>query len=182
MHKVESRQNLTRKLALTALFTALIVVGGFLNFPLGAVPISLQMLFVLLAGNLGGKKIGACAVLIYLLLGLIGLPVFALGGGVFYVFKPTFGYLIGFLLTVIVAGVKAQRLWTKTLLNFVAVLLTHVVGVTYLYLISNLYLVDPISLKEAIIFGSLVFLPSDVLFVFVASILSFKLNKIKKPN
>ncbi len=179
MHKVAKAKNLTKTLTLISLFTALIVVGGFLRFPLGAVPITLQTLFVLLAGNLGGKKVGVCAVSIYLILGLIGIPVFAFGGGIFYVFKPTFGYLIGFIFSVIIAGIKCQKLWTRTLLNVIAIVVTHVVGVAYLYSISNFYLSTPISLSEAIITGSLLFVPSGVLFALISSILSFKLNKIK---
>ncbi len=180
MLKIERGKNLTKTLTLIALFTALIVVGGFVRFPIGVVPITLQTLFVLLAGAVGGKKVGVCAVAVYLVLGLIGLPVFALGGGIFYIFKPTFGYLIGFIFLALVGGINCKKLWAKISLNFVGILITHVVGVAYLYLISNFYLATHISIGEAITVGSLTFLPSDVLFAIISAILSFKLKRIIK--
>ncbi len=61
----------------TALFTALIIVGSFIVIPVGIVPITLQTLFVLLAGVLSGKKIALSATSLYIVLGVVGLPVFS---------------------------------------------------------------------------------------------------------
>ena len=86
----------TRELTLLPLFTVLTAVGAFIKIPLGAVPVSLQTVFVLLSALLLGKK-AAISQGLYVLLGLLGLPIFTGGGGIGYVLTPTFGYLIGFI-------------------------------------------------------------------------------------
>lgn len=98
------------RLVWIALIAALVAMGAFAHFPLGPVPISLQVLFVLLAGFILGPIAGASAVGLYLLAGLVGLPVFAGGtSGLGHILGPTGGYLLGFLLTPMVTG-QAWRL------------------------------------------------------------------------
>ena len=75
----------TKNLILCGLFTSLIVVGAFIRIPIPVVPFTLQLLFTMLAGLLLGGKWGAASVCIYIVLGLMGLPVFAEGGGLAYV-------------------------------------------------------------------------------------------------
>lgn len=114
-----------------ALFAALMVVGAYIAVPVGPVPIVLATLFVLLSGMLAGPGIGAAAVGVYLVLGLIGLPVFANGGGGLQVFLgPTGGYLLGYLLASVVAGilVKAGRA------TLPAIILAALVGSVLIYL------------------------------------------------
>ncbi len=179
MPKIEKRRakNATKNIALVSLFVALIIVGGFIKIPLGVVPITLQLAMVLLSGSIGGKKIGVMAVSIYIVMGLIGLPIFSTGGGIFYFLKPTFGYLIGFIFASLIAGIECKTLWTKLISLLLAVLIAHVVGVAYLYLTLNYYLSTPITVETAIISGSLMFLPTDVLFSFVVAFISYKLKK-----
>ena len=86
----------TRSMVYCALFTALIAVGAFIRIPVPVVPFTLQYLFTMLAGLLLGAKRGAGSVTVYMLLGLAGLPIFTEGGGISYLFKPSFGYIIGF--------------------------------------------------------------------------------------
>lgn len=87
-------------LALCGLFTALMAVGALIHImvPLGIwqVTISLQIFVAVLAGLFLGRRLGFLSVLAYLVLGLAGLPVFAHGGGLGYLMKPTFGFLLGF--------------------------------------------------------------------------------------
>ncbi len=85
-----------RKTVLCSLFAALIAVGAFIKIPVPLVPFTLQFLFTTLAGLLLGSKLGFTAVMSYIAVGLAGIPVFASGGGISYVFQPSFGYLIGF--------------------------------------------------------------------------------------
>ena len=99
------------ELAMCGLFVALVVIGAYIKImiPIGpfAVTFSLQFLFSLMAGLLMGPKKGGIALAVYLILGLIGLPVFAHGGGLGYILRPTFGFLIGFL------GAAKQRFNTR---------------------------------------------------------------------
>ena len=81
-------QNKTRDMILCAMFVALIAVGAFIKVPVPVVPFTLQYLFTMLAGLLLGAKKGALTVGVYILLGLFGLPIFAQGGGIGYIFQP----------------------------------------------------------------------------------------------
>ena len=96
-----------RQLASAALFTALISIGSRIMIPLDMIGMhyTLQWLFVLLAGLLLDEKTARMSVGCYLLIGLIGMPVFAAGGGIGYLFKPTFGFLAGFFVAVCLMGV-----------------------------------------------------------------------------
>ena len=84
----------TKGVIYCGLFTALIAVGAFIKIPIPVVPFTLQYLFTMLAGLLLGSRLGTVSVLSYMLLGLAGLPIFSEGGGLWYVFKPSFGYII----------------------------------------------------------------------------------------
>ena len=90
------QQTKTKRLILMSIFTALIAIGAFIKVPVPVVPFTLQFLFTTLAGLLLGSSLGSACVLAYILLGLLGLPIFAAGGGPGYIFNPSFGYLIGF--------------------------------------------------------------------------------------
>ena len=75
-------------IVICGLFVALIAIGAFIKVPVPFVPFTLQTLFTTLAGLfLGGKK-GFLCVFVYMILGLIGLPIFASGGGPGYIFQP----------------------------------------------------------------------------------------------
>ena len=88
----------TRDLILCALFTALSAIGAFIRIPVPLVPFTLQITFTTLAGLLLGSKKGAISVAVYVLMGLIGIPVFTQGGGFSYVLKPSFGFLVAFII------------------------------------------------------------------------------------
>ena len=94
----------TKDLSFIALFAALIAAGAFIRVPIPVVPFTLQFLFTTLAGLLLGGRKGAVSVIVYIAIGLAGLPIFSEGGGIFYVFNPTFGYLIGFAAGAYVTG------------------------------------------------------------------------------
>ena len=79
------------RMALCSLFTALIAIGAFLQIPLPNFDyFTLQFFFVLMAGMLLGARLGALSAALYVLIGLLGIPVFAAGGGISYVLRPSF--------------------------------------------------------------------------------------------
>ncbi|AGT08086.1 biotin transporter BioY [Paracoccus aminophilus] len=101
-----------RSLAHIALFAALIAVLGLMPRIdlISGVPITLQTFGVMLAGTVLGAKRGFLAVLLFVVLGLIGLPIFSGGrGGLGVLAGPTVGYIIGFPITAFVAGWITER-------------------------------------------------------------------------
>jgi biotin transport system substrate-specific component len=100
----------TRNLALAALFAALTALGAYVAFPVyGAVPFSLQVFAVLLAGLVLGARLGALSMLAYVLLGLVA-PVYAGGGsGLGTLFGPAGGYIWGFVAAAFLTGLVAER-------------------------------------------------------------------------
>jgi biotin transport system substrate-specific component len=106
----ESRGNALLKICLTALFAALIAAGGFIAVPVGPVPLVLQNLMVLLAGMILGPLMGGAAVGLYLVAGILGLPVFAGGSaGIARFAGPTGGFLVGYLFMALSAGAILGR-------------------------------------------------------------------------
>lgn len=86
-----------REITKIALFASLTAVGAQVSIPIGAVPVTLQVLFVLLSGMLLEPKLAMLSQLLYLFMGALGLPVFAgLKGGVAHLYGPTAGYLWSF--------------------------------------------------------------------------------------
>lgn len=165
----------TKELVLIPLFSALICIGAFIKIPIGIVPVSLQTVFVLLAGLILGSRRGAIAVLLYVFLGLVGLPVFTGGGGPQYVLSPTFGYLIGMIFAAFAAGLIAEKSNRRSILiNFLAaftgLIIIYTFGVAWLYLIKNIYLNGSAPISALIKAGFLVFLPADTFWCAVAAI------------
>ena len=141
-----NHHDMTRNMVLAALFAALTAIGAFLQIPTGTVPITLQFLFTALAGLLLGWKWGAISQLLYVGIGLLGLPVFTQGGGIGYVLQPSFGFLLGLIPAAAVIGaLPARRTGYLTVLAAVLVgdLILYAVGVPYMYLILHVYM--PVS-------------------------------------
>ena len=84
-----------RTMTRVALFAALTAVGAFIRIPLGYSSITLQTFFTAMAGCVLGPWYGALSQLVYVALGLVGLPIFTQGGGIGYLVQPTCGFLIG---------------------------------------------------------------------------------------
>lgn len=164
----------TRDLVLIALFTALTAVGAFIKIPIPPVPITLQLAFVAYAGIFLGAKRAMISQLLYLMIGLIGIPIFANGGGITYVFQPTFGYLIGFMLCATVIGYGVDRMKKVTFGSVFAwsglgLALVYLVGVPYLYGVVNLYFGTAMSLAGALKAGFIPFVLKDLAVLAIVS-------------
>ncbi len=164
------------KMVLTALFVALMTAGAYLQIPTPTgVSFTLQILFVFLAGILLGPGWGALVPFVYVLLGLVGLPVFSGGGGLGYVFRPSFGFLIGYIGGAAVTGLITRN--DKSLLRIIlgciaGLAVIYAVGLPYMGVILNVYLEKDMSLTAILQSGMLIFLPWDALKIAVTAILS----------
>lgn len=157
----------TRRAVLVALFAALTAVGAFVRVPVPGVPFTLQVPAVLLAGVALGPWLGAASQLAYIGVGLIGLPVFATGGGPGYVLTPTFGFLVGFVVAApvvgLIAGDPARGGTPRVALALVSgIIAIYLVGVPWFAWHLALYQQKPVPLALIGKFAA-VYLPLDLI-------------------
>lgn len=173
MNKTRSQHH-TVMLVQEAVFVALIAIGAFIRLPLVWMDyFDLGPLFVLLAGYLLGPWRGARVVAVYTLLGLLGVPVFVEGGGIGYILKPTFGYLIGYtsaawLAGYLVRGHRQSGVWRYLGMTFLCMCAVYVFGIGYKWFLVNFYFNEILPLW-AIMSASLIPMPAEVIFFGLAS-------------
>ena len=179
------REVLPRDLPVCGLFAALIAVGAFIKIVIPVGPdtmnITLQWFFVLLAAFLLGARRACFSVAVYLLIGLMGVPVFARGGGPAYLLRPTFGFLLGFLAAAGVTGFFCERLHSfkmSSLLMAAAAgyLVYYGAGIGYFYLISRFLMAEPVGIGVIIFVYCLPEMPADILFCIFAAALARRLR------
>ena len=174
--KARSRRWSARDLALVAVFAAFIAVMAVappIAIPGNPVPITLQLLGVMLAGAVLGWKRGAAAVALMLLVGMLGLPVLPGGRPVLAALQgPTAGYLVGWIAGAAVIGALVQSrlprlpLWWSVVSCLVGgVLVVYAFGVPVTAARANL------SLGQALV-SSFAFIPGDIIKALVASVVA----------
>ncbi len=124
--------------------------------------------------------------------GLAGIPMFSAGGGIFYVLKPSFGYILGFIASAAVAGFISSKpklpFWRYVLGAFAAFLTDYIIGIPYCIVAAHLLGVE--DLINLLIAGNLIYMPKDAILTFVAAIIARQVlpviyrgrKKIKKPR
>jgi len=174
----------TKGMILCALFAALTGVGGLIAIPLPftPVPITLQIFFTFLAGAVLGKYLGALSQAIYLLLGVVGLPVFAKGSsGIGALLGPTGGYLMGFIPAAFLVGYLLERRDNPPLgLIFLAMVL----GLIAIYLpgVGWLMWVARMNLIKAFLLGVLPFLPGDAVKIVVGTLIVKRAMRLRSAS
>ncbi|MDY6038329.1 MAG: biotin transporter BioY [Eubacterium sp.] len=179
----EKIQNRTGRLAMAALFTALVAVGAFIKIPMPFMDyFTLQFFFVILSGIVLGSKLGALSLSLYLILGLVGVPVFAGGGGFNYVLMPTFGYIISFIFASYAIGYitergkpSLKRYFSATLVGFV---LIYAIGITYKLLILLCYIHTDKAVSVILLSSLSIQMPFDIFLCFVVANVGLRLRKI----
>ena len=173
-----------RDLTVCALLASLIAVGAFIKIviPVGAdtMNFTLQWFFVLLAGLLLGSRKAFWSVAIYLLVGLSGIPVFARGGGLGYLIRPTFGFLIGF---VAAAWITGKLCWKRPgggvawrlFSAFWGMMAYYLCGMVYFYVISNYVIHMPVSWKLVVINCFLITAAEDFILCVMAAVVARRL-------
>ena len=178
----QSNPHVLLKTSLVALFAALMAAGTFIAIPIpvSPVPVVLQNLFVLLAGLVLGPLLGSAAATIYLLVGAIGLPVFAgAKGGIAHFFGPTGGYLFGYVLAALVAGLIAGRprpevrtaVWRLALATIAGALAIYIPGVLRLKAVLGA------DWSKALTLGFLPFIIGDAVKVAIAVVVAPRLRR-----
>lgn len=173
---MESRNNELTYAVLACLFAALISIGAYIAIPVPGtpIPIVLQNMFIMLAALILGPWWGLMSVGVYLVFGLVGMPVFSGGtGGLVKFIGPTGGYLVGYLPATILMGFLSRIGKNNFLANAASCILG--MAVVYLFGVLRLKSVLDVSLEKALVAGLLPFLVGDALKILLASALAPRL-------
>ena len=174
---MEKRKITTQQMALVAIMTALTCILAPFSLPIGPVPISLTNLVIYFSLYLLGWKLGTLSYVIYLLIGLVGVPVFSgFTAGPAKLFGPTGGYLIGFIPMAIIAGIVIDKYTEKWLLC----LLAMIAGTIVCYALGTAWLAyeAEMTFQAALMAGVIPFIIGDIAKMIVAIIVA---PMIKNP-
>ena len=166
----------TVDIAYIGLFAALIAVCAQIAVPM-TVSFTMQTFAVCLCAGLLGWKRSTVSVIVYILLGMVGLPIFTgFKSGVAAITGPTGGYIVGFVLTALITGALVQKFGHK----FWQLILFMVIGLTVCYAFGTVWfmLVTQTAFWEALMLCVVPFLPGDAVKIVAAMLLSVKINKI----
>ena len=171
-----TQSKLIKNLFIAIIGTIFLAISAKIKIPFYPVPMTMQTLVVLLIGIAFGWKLGIATIVLYLMEGIMGLPVFSgtpeKGIGLTYFFGPTFGYLIGFLVTVFLAGKFNYN--NNLIQNF----LKLTFATSFIYILGMLWLGGLIGWNKPIFkLGAQPFLLAELFKILLAT---FAINYIKK--
>lgn len=165
-----------RDMAVTALLAAVVAVCSLITIPMPTgVPITLQTFAVALAGYLLGAKKGTAAVVLYILIGAVGLPVFSgMKGGVSVLAGPTGGFLWGFIFFALLCGLKSKtgKKWVSVLLGIAGLIVCHALGVLQYSLLTHR------PYFESALLVSVPYLLKDTVSLVLAFLAAWQINRI----
>lgn len=161
----------------------LTALGALITIPFFPVPLTLQLLFAVMAGLVLGPRYGFISQLVYISLGLIGLPVFSGGlGGLGIIFAPSFGYILGFPFAALLTGYLSVKTRRPNFIKLYGITLTglaviYIPGVLYLYLALNHFLGKATTFQAALQTGTIPFILPDLLKCLLAAWLGLEYRK-----
>lgn len=182
-----NRNSKVFNLCIGAMFVALTAIGANITtivpfLVVGGVPITLQTFFAILSGLVLGSRLGAFTMFVYMMLGLVGAPVFAqFKGGLGIVLSPTFGFILSFILVAYLAG-KVRELKPQLSFYITAALLglfvNYIFGTHWMYMAYQLWFDAPGDFSYAIAWAWMfVPLPKDIVLAIMAGYFAFRLKK-----
>ena len=158
--------------------TALLAISSKIQTPFTLVPATMQTFVVLFLGMVLGYKLAAATVVLYLMEGSMGLPVFAKGGGFAYLMGPTGGYLIGFVFTAFLAGMVKVK--NDSVVIFIYLLFS--VSTAYIFGLLGLwnYMGLDKSFNQIFLVGAQPFLLIEIYKILILAVLSNQIFKLRK--
>ena len=161
------------KIALFFLGIILLSVSSKVSIPFYPVPMTFQTFVVyFIAASMG--MIGFYSTLSYVIIGLMGLPIFAAGGGIGYVFSPTFGFLYGMIIASFLIAYLSKNIFNK---NFFKIIVAITLGASIVFICGITHLAVFIGFEKSIEVGLLPFLYSEFLKIILAIFLTRALIK-----
>jgi len=166
----------TAQLTSTAMMTAVLCVLGPLSLPIGPVPVSLTNFAIYLLLYIVGAKQGTIACLLYILLGLAGLPVFSgFSGGPAKLLGPTGGYIIGFLPMTLLIGLAIERFYENRIMCILA--MEASTWILYLFGTGWLAYQAKMTFPAALAVGVIPFILVDLIKMIIAALLGPEIRK-----
>ena len=166
----------TRQLTLVGVMAAVTCILGPLSLPIGIIPISLTNLVIYFAVYVLGRKRATLSYIVYLFIGLIGLPVFSgFSGGFTKLFGPTGGYLIGFIFMAFISGIFIDKFSNKIYICFLGMILGTIA--TYIFGTAWLAYQAHLTFNAALAVGVLPFIPGDLVKMVIASFIGPQIRK-----
>lgn len=175
------RNPIVKSNCLVGVFTALMCVLSPLSIPLDPVSITLATLVIYIIGATFDYKIAVLPVVLYLLLGMAGLPVFSkFQGGIQVLFGPTGGYLFGYIPCVFLISLLISKFPNKKWLYPIAM----IIGTIVLYAFGTLWFVLYLKydIYKALLVCVVPFLPGDTFKIAVACLIGIRLSPLAKNN
>tara|TARA_B100000900_G_scaffold234922_1_gene199448 strand:- start:86 stop:670 length:585 start_codon:yes stop_codon:yes gene_type:complete len=188
--KQNTQSQIIKRILIVFLGSILLTISAKIKIPfyLFPVPMTMQTFVVLFLGIGFGYKIGSATVLLYLLEGIFGLPVFSnspeKGVGMAYFVGPTMGYLMGFVLAVTLIGYFKLDDWTrkgkKSVKFFFKNLIKLLISVSVIYLLGIMWLSNLIGIEKALLFGLKPFWLAELFKIFLLAFLTPLILKLRK--
>jgi len=177
----------TLDLTLAAMFVALMAIGANITsfapfMVVGGVPITLQTFFAILAGVILGSRLGAISMMVYALVGLAGVPVFAkFGAGLSTFIRPTFGFLLSFIFTAFAAGkiIEKNRSFSAFITAaLIGLVINYAIGTNWMYFAYKLWAAAPEGFTYGMAWLWMVApLPKDIILAVFAGIMGHRLER-----
>ncbi|PLT34467.1 biotin transporter BioY [Bacillus sp. V5-8f] len=177
------RKMKTIELTLVAVFVALMAIGANTSFlVVGGVPITLQTFFAILAGAILGSRLGAIAMVVYALVGMVGAPVFAqFTGGISILVKPTFGFIISFIFVAYIVGKMVERnrsLPSYVIAALVGMAVNYLFGTNWMYFAYDLWAGAPEGFSYKMAWLWMVApLPKDIILSIAAAFFAHRMER-----
>lgn len=153
--------------------------GAFIKIPLPFMSVTFQLFFAITAGIMLGPVRGLIAMVVYSAIGLIGIPVFTLGGGPAYVFQPSFGFILGFIPAAYIAGLVYER-YSVYPAYISGVLVAYIIGIPYLFMILRYYLGNAGATIWTTTGSMVIYLAKDIVLGLVLFAFSRHIPRLKK--
>src|SRR3954454_17730774 len=174
-------------LTLAAMFVALMAIGANIStiapfLHVGGVPITLQTFFAILAGAILGSRLGSIAMIVYMLVGLVGVPVFAdFTGGLAIIIRPTFGFIISYIFAAFIIGKMVERnksLPAFIIASLIGMAVNYLFGTNWMYFAYKLWNAAPAGFTYKMAWLWMVApLPKDLILSVLAGIMAHRLEK-----
>lgn len=184
---MDKNRKAIRSIAKMAMLLALLVVSSYISINTGVLKFTLQLLVIFIIGLCSTMLESVIIVSLYIILGVLGLPIFAnFGGGFAYLLSPTFGFVYSFLIGVMVMQViknafrkiQKYKILEYTLMCLACLFVVYLIGLIHFYFVYNYYLDKSSTFGNAIMLTVVPYIPFDILKIVVAIITKLTIDKI----